>query len=469
MNFILALTMLIPLCISLLYGDGDAGTFLYSFLITASFGGVMFLVFRTPNTDISHREGFIIVGFTWISVGFFSSLPYLISGVFPSLVDCIFEAVSGITTTGASIASDIGSLSRGLLFWRAMTNWLGGMGIIVLSLTILPVLGVGGMQIYKAEASKISGERLAPRIKDMARILLSVYLTLSVAMAVLLVVAGMGVYDAVLHTLAGMSTGGFSNQEASIGGFANVYVECVVMLIMVIGATNFALHYGFLKSGLRSYAESEEFRFYVLVMVVATAAVAVNLHGAVYSTLSESVRYASFQVISITTTTGFSSADFGSWPAFSQVLLVGLMFFGGSAGSTTGAIKCVRILLIIKVCYKELYKLVHPHAVSPVKLGGRVVPPEVLRSVLGFAFLFFMVFAVSAGALAWIGLEPLTAVSSAAATLGNIGPALAELGPTSNYSMVPDAAKWVMLFNMLLGRLEIYTLLILLVPAFWRG
>jgi trk system potassium uptake protein TrkH len=269
--------------------------------------------------------------------------------------------------------------------------------------------------------------------------------------------------------VGGIATGGFSDKNMSIAHFQNVYVEGIIIILMVLGATNFALHYGFYQKGIRAYTTSEEFRFYILVMVVATIVVTLSLNGTVYATAAESLRYAAFQVVSVTTTTGYSTADFGSWPSFSQILLLVLMFFGGSVGSTTGSIKCVRLLLLIKLGYKEIYRLIHPHAVITVKLGGKVVPPEIMRGVAGFTFLFISVFVVSAAVLSGLGLDPLTAISSAAATLGNVGPALGELGPASNYSMVPDAGKWVLVFNMLLGRLEIYTLLILLVPAFWKG
>jgi trk system potassium uptake protein TrkH len=385
------------------------------------------------------------------------------------VVDAVFETVSGFTTTGASILTSVDALPHGILFWRSMTHWLGGLGIVVVSLMVLPFLGIGGMQLYKAESSTITGDKFTPRIKEMARILLIIYLVLSFSMTVLLVAAGLNVFDAVIHTLGGVSTGGFSDQNMSVGQFGNVYVEGIIIIFMVLGATNFARHYAFYQKGIRGYAESDEFRFYILVLVASSIAVTLNLNGTVYDSITESFRYGLFQVASIMTTTGYSTADFANWPPFSQLVLLMLMFIGGSAGSTTGAIKCIRVLLLVKLCYKEIYQLIHPHAVIPVKLGGNVVPPEIIRSVTGFTILFLGVFLVSTMALSWIGLDTWTAVSSAAATLGNVGPSLGATGPASNYSMVADAGKWVLICNMLLGRLEIYTLFILLVPAFWRG
>lgn len=468
-NIVLALAMLAPLVVSLFYKDGDTLTFLYSSIITGATGALMYLVCRGPVLEVSHREGFVIVSFSWLSAGFFSAVPYLISGAFPSSIDAVFEAVSGITTTGASILTNIEAMPHGLLFWRSMTHWLGGMGIIVLSVAILPFLGIGGMQLYRAEASTISGEKFAPRIMDMARILFKIYLLFSFTMMVFLVMAGLNIFEAFVHTVGGVATAGFSNKNMSVGHFQNVFVEGIVMIFMVLGATNFALHYGFFQKGIKVYTKSEEFRFYILVMVVATVLVTLNLNGTVYGSLAESFRYASFQVVSITTTTGYSTADTATWTSFSQVLLLILMFFGGSAGSTTGSIKCIRVLLLAKLCYQEIYRLIHPHAVITVKLGGRAVPPEVIKGVAGFTILFLIIFIASALGLSWTGLDMWTAVSSAAATIGNVGPALGLTGPASDYSMVPDAGKCILIFNMFLGRLEIYTLLILLVPAFWKG
>ena len=467
-NIALALAMAVPVLVSIFYKGDDTAALLYSMGVTAASGLFLFFAFRTTDVQVNHREGFLVVALSWISAAFFCSLPFVFSGLFPSLVDCFFEGTSGITTTGASILSDIEALPHGLLFWRSMTHWIGGMGIVVLSLAVLPLLGIGGMQLYKAEASTISGDKFVPRIREMARILFTVYLVFSFVMLVLLILSGLGIFDALIHTLGGISTAGFSNRNSSVGALGNPYAEVVIMVFMVLGATNFALHYGFIKKGLKSYTESEEFKFYILVMVVATVLLSASLLS-YYESPGEALRYGSFQAISISTTTGFTTADYGNWPFFSQLLLLTLMFIGGSAGSTTGSIKCVRVLLLIKLAHKEIYKLIHPHAVVPVKLGGSVVPQDIIRSVAGFTVLFLLAFMASALALGLLGLDPLTAIGSAAATIGNVGPALGLTGPGASYAEVPDAGKWILIINMFLGRLEIYTLLILLIPAFWRG
>ncbi len=468
-NMILAMAMIAPLLVSLLYSEGDTKAFLLSFIITAVTGVILYLVFRTSGLEVGHREGFVIVAAAWLSTSFFSSLPYIFSGTFPTFVDAIFEATSGITTTGASVLTEIEELPHGILFWRSMTHWLGGIGIVLFGVAILPLLGIGGMQLYKAEASGIAGDKFVPRIKDMAKILVKVYLFLSFVMMVLLIISGMGIFEAFIHAVGSISTGGFSNRNLSIAGYNSVLIEWLIIIFMTVGATSFALHYDFYRKGFRAYRENEEFRFYILVLVAATLLVAINLRIFHYSGIGESLRHSAFQVVSITTTTGYSSADFAKWPAFSQLVLMTLMFVGGSAGSTTGAIKCVRVLVLLKFIYKEMYRLIHPHAVTPVKLNGKVLSPEVLKGVVGFTLLFLFVFVISSFLLAATGLDPVTSISSTAASLGNIGPALGTTGPMSNFAAIPSFAKWVLILDMILGRLEIYTLLILFVPAFWKG
>lgn len=470
-NIFLATTMIIPIAVSLYFKDSQTDTFVYAAILTAVMGVIFFFSGQQPKAnrrEIGHREGFVIVAFTWITVALFSAVPFIISGSFASITDAIFEATSGITTTGASIINNIEAMPESIIFWRSFIHWIGGLGIVLLSLAILPLLGIGGMQLYKAEASVVSGDKFVPRVKEMARILLTVYLGFTALMMVLLYINGLGVYDAFIHTVGSVATAGFSSKNESIAFFNSFKIEAIIMIFMILGATNFSLHYNFFQKGFKSYTQNEEFKFYIAVMFIGTTLITLSLNGSYYETLEDSLRYGAFQVISIVTTTGFSSADFGQWPEFSQTLLLILMFFGGSAGSTTGAIKCVRMLLLIKYSYKEMYRLIHPHAVTNIKLNGHTVPPEVLRSVTGFALLFFIIFLISTGILSALGLDFKTALSSSIATLGNIGPALGAAGPGANYSFAPDGAKWLMTFNMLLGRLELYTLIILLVPAFWR-
>jgi trk system potassium uptake protein TrkH len=468
-NMILSLVMLTPLFVSLFFDEGDTGVFIVSFLITGLSGLLLFFLCRTSLTNLSHRLGFVIVAACWISASIFCSLPFILSGVFPSVIDAVFEAVSGLTTTGASILPGLEGIPHGILFWRSLTHWIGGMGIVILGLAILPLLGIGGMQLYKAEASAVTSDKLAPRVKGMARILVTVYLLMSFVLLVFLLISGMGLFDAFNHAFSTIATGGFSSRSASVGEYNNFMIELVIMTFMVLGATNFALHYRFYHEGIKGYLRNSEFKFYLLVLAGATILIAFNLWGNAYDGIADSFRYSSFQVISIMTTTGFSTADYASWPVFSQGMLIVLMFIGGSAGSTTGAIKCIRILLLVKVGHREIYKLIHPHAVKPVKLNGKPVEQDVLNAVMGFTFLYIAVFVVSAALLSLQGLDFLTAISSAASALSCVGPALGTAGPMDSFAHFPALSKCVFIADMLLGRLELYTLLILFVPAFWRG
>jgi len=468
-NMIIAAAMLAPLCISLLFDEGDTKTFVISVAITAAVGLILYFVFRTKDIEISHREGFVVVAASWLCASFFSALPFYISGTLPSLTDAVFEASSGITTTGASVLNQIEGLPHGILFWRSMTHWLGGIGIVLFSVAILPLLGIGGMQLYKAEASSITGDKFVPRIKDMAKILVKVYLFLSFVMMVLLLISGMGLFDAFVHAVGSISTGGFSDKNMSIAYYNNALIEWLIIIFMFVGATSFNLHYDFYKKGVRSYLKSEEFRFFFFTLLASTILIAINLKITGYVSSGSLIRDSAFQVVSISTTTGYTTANYAQWPAFSQLILLLLMFIGGCAGSTTGAIKSVRVLVLFKFIYKELYRLIHPHAVAPVKLNGRVLSPEIVKGITGFTIIYFLVFIVSTLLLTTTNLDLVTSISSVATCLGGIGPALGATGPMSNFAALHGFAKWILILDMILGRLEIYTLLILFIPAFWRG
>lgn len=471
LNTFFGLAMLIPLFVSLIYHEGDTMALLISSSITLTIGVVLSLIFRCPGVEVTHREGFVITVSAWLSAGIFGALPYLFSGSLPSFVDALFECISGFTTTGASVFTSVEELPHGIIFWRALTHWLGGLGIILMVLAILPILGVGGMQLYKAEAPGIgvAADKLAPRLVETVRLLGFVYLVITTTEVVFLIWAGMGPFDAIIHSFATVATGGFSNKNISIEAYHSPLIESIITVFMFISATNFALHASLLKKGPRVYLENPEFRFYIFLQLTAILLVTLNLRLSIYDSVTSAFRFASFQVVSITTSTGFSSTDFAGWPSFSQFALIVLMLIGGSTGSTTGAIKCVRVLLLLKQGYKELRQLIHPHAVIHVKLGGRIVPPEVVAGATGFTFLYIVIFFIASMAMTFLGLDIVSAISSVAATLGNIGPGIGVVGPLSNYSEVPYIGKWLLISCMLLGRLEVYTLLILFTPAFWKG
>ena len=466
----LGLAMVPALGISIYRGEGDLAAFALSIAITGGTGlGLYFaLRRRDERMSLTHKEGFLIVTLAWVLASAFGGLPYLFHGCTPTFADAFFETMSGFTTTGSSVISGLDHLPRGILFWRALTHWIGGMGIIVLSIAILPLLGVGGMQLYKAELPSPVKDKLTPRIADTARRLWAVYVIISTAQFILLLLGGMEPFDAICHTFATMATGGFSTHDASVGHFGSLYVEIVITAFMIIAGMNFTLHYQLFTGNPRRFYADEELRFYLLVIVGATALVTINLRMNVYGSLGEALRYASFQVASIITTTGFATANFDAWPVPSKFVLLILMFIGGSAGSTGGAIKCLRFLLIIKHSAKELYRLMHPHAVVVVKLGKTAVPSDIMAGIRSFFFLYLAIAALGTLVLAFLGLDMLTSFSAVATTLGNVGPGFRLINPMTTFAEIPQLGKWILSFFMLLGRLEIFTVLVLLTPEFWK-
>ncbi len=461
--------MVFPLLWAIYYKDRSIISFSISMVITVICGFLLFIFFRDEDTEvISHREGMAIVTFGWASIGLFGALPFYLGGEFCVFVDAFFESVSGFTTTGASVLTGIEGISKGLLFWRSFIQWLGGMGIIVLSVAILPFLGVGGMQLYKAEVPSPVPDKLKPRIRDMAMVLWKVYALISVAEVLLLMIGGMDLYDALCHTFTTMPTGGFSTKNTSIAYYNSVYIDVVIIFFMMLAGINFSLHYQMLRGKTLAFWRDAECRFFFGTVFLLIIVVSFNVYGAVYKTIAEAFRFGAFQVVSIITTTGFATADYEQWPAMSQIILVLCMFIGASAGSTGGGMKCLRVMLYLKYCYKELFSLIHPHAVTQIKIGGKPVPEDVLKSVLGFLGLYIGLFVFCSILLAGLGVDFVTSFAAVAATIGNIGPGFGSVGPIENYSQIPYLGKWLLIWCMLLGRLEIYTVIILLVPEFWR-
>lgn len=468
----IGLTMIFPLAWGVFYDDGTAWPLAQSLGITVASGAFVFFAFRDPATArsaMTHREGMAIVALGWFAAGAFGGLPFYLGGTFESVADCVFESLSGFTTTGSSVLSDIEAVPRGILFWRSLTHWLGGMGIIVLSLAILPFLGVGGMQLYKAEVPGPSPDKLKPRIKDTAMTLWKVYLVFSVIETILLMFGGMDLFEALCHTFGTMATGGFSTRNASVAAFDSVYIDTVITVFMLVAGVNFSLHYLLLKWQPSAMIRNPEFRvftgmvlFFVIIVTVAV------LVGSNYDNGGDAVRYAAFQVASIITTTGFATADYELWPGLAQAILLFCMFVGGCAGSTAGGMKVMRVMLLLKHSYKELFRLIHPRAVSRVKMGRVVVQDDVISGVWGFFILWLGLFVLAALVVAASGVDVVTSFASALACIGNIGPGIGGVGPTENYGWLPDTAKWALTFCMVLGRLEIYTVIVLLVPEFWR-
>jgi trk system potassium uptake protein TrkH len=396
-------------------------------------------------------------------------VPSWLSGEIPSYTDAAFESISGFTTTGASILTDIEGRTHATLFWRALTHWLGGMGIVLLAVAILPLLGVGGMQLFRAEVPGPTAERLTPRIRETARLLWGVYVLLTLLETAALMLAGMSLFDALCHSFATMATGGFSNHNASVGGYATPAVEWIIIVFMLLAGTNFSLHYLALTGRVRAYGRDEEFRFYLLIIIGVSAALALVLTGVgFYGSVEETVRLALFQVVSIITTTGFGTADYLMWPPFAHAVLLMLMAVGGCAGSTGGGIKVVRLLILLKTAKLELRRMLHPRAVFTLWFNDRAVSPVLQTNVLGFFLLFMVVYGVGVVALTLGGRDLVTSVGATAATLGNIGPGLGLVGPASNYAMLADWEKWLLMGFMLVGRLELFTVLVLFLPGAWR-
>lgn len=465
----LGLNLILPLGVSLYYREGDTIALLVSMALTLSAGALFYIFFKREKIDyISQREAMAIVALGWTAVALFASLPFHFTGIFETFADSFFESMSGFTTTGATVMTDIESTPRGLLLWRSYIQWLGGMGIIVLSIAILPLLGVGGYQLYKNEVPSPMPDRLKPRIRDTAKLLWKVYLGFTFAAMLLYWIGGMSLYEAICHALTTLPSGGFSPKNLSIAHYDSAYFDAVIIFFMLVTGLNYALHYQMLMGKPLIYWKNPESRFFLIMVAILSVAVCFDIFGDVYNTIGDSFRYGIFQVVSIITTTGYVTADYDQWPPMSKIIIFFCMFVGASAGSTSGGMKMIRILCAIKYCYKEIFSLLHPHGVSTVKVSGKTVSDDIMGSILGFLGLYLAIFAVCTLVLAGMGVDFVSSLSAVAAAIGNIGPAFNVVGPMNNYADIPYMGKWLLSWLMLVGRLEIYTVIIFLVPEFWR-
>jgi len=470
MLMIFSLTMLVPAGVSLFYGDGHWYPFVAAFGVVGLIGALLYLPVRRVHRDLRLRDGFLIVALFWVALGVAGATPLLITDV-PDLsfTDAVFEAVSGFTTTGATVIIGLEALPKSVLYYRQQIQWFGGMGIIVLAVALLPVLGIGGMSLYKAETpGPIKDEKLTPRITQTAKALWLVYLALTVACAGSYYLAGMSGFDAIGHAFSTLSTGGFSPYDASIAHFQNPAVDMIAAFFMLAGGTNFALHFAMLRGRSPGvYVRDPEFRAYVGILASLSLAVAAYLYLAgEYGSPLESQRYAIFQVVSLQTSTGFLTADFAAWAGALPALLMLATFVGGCAGSTGGGIKVIRWLLVFKQGLVELRRLVHPSAEIPVKFASKPVPVRVMNAVGGFFAIYLLLFGGMMLLLLAVGLDQVSAWSAVATSLNNTGPGLGSVA--ANFRDVPDAAKWICALAMLIGRLELFTLIILFTPEFWR-
>ncbi|UZO82552.1 TrkH family potassium uptake protein [Aquimarina sp. ERC-38] len=474
--------MLLATLVSFIYADGVTVQIMAASLATMIVGVIMMFITREHKKALDKREGYIVVSFGWIFMSLSGMLPYLISEAIPTVTNAFFETMSGYTTTGASILNDIEIVPKGILFWRSLTHWIGGMGIIVLAVAILPLLGIGGMQLFAAEAPGPSADKLHPRITDTAKRLWLIYFGYTAAQTLFLKLAGMDFFDAINHALSTLSTGGFSTKNASVAYWNDQpLIQYIIILFMFLAGMNFILSYFAFKGNFRKFLKDEEFKLYsfftvsftliaaVIIYLKADPSMSVIDHPMVLGEGESAFRHALFQVLAVVTTTGFVSADFTVWTPFLKIFFFGLMFLGGSAGSTSGGMKVVRHLITIRNGIMEFKRTLHPRAVLPVRYNDRAISKEIVFNILGFFILYMLAFIIGSLVLGTMGLDFETAIGGAASSLGNVGPAFGKLSPVNNFDVLPDAGKWWCSFLMLIGRLELFTVLILLTPFFWRN
>ena len=468
---LLSVTMLPPAMVSLIYRDGGGVPFLMAFLFCFFMGMLHWYPYRNEKSELKAREGFLIVVLFWTVLASFSAIPFvLLETPNMSFTDAFFESFSGLTTTGATVLTQIDGLPHAVLFYRQQLQWLGGMGIIVLAVAVLPMLGIGGMQLYRAETpGPVKDSKMTPRIADTAKHLWYIYLSLTVACALAYWVAGMGIFDAICHSFATIAIGGFSTHDASMGYFNSPQINLVCVVFLIIAGVNFALHYSVIHGrSLKNYFYDPEFKVFIAIQVILTLiCFAVLMYHGTYSDADVALDQALFQAVSISTTAGFTTTSFADWPTLLPILLIFASFIGGCAGSTGGGMKVVRVVLLYLQGLRELNKLVHPKAVFSIKLGRKVLPDHVVSAIWGFFSAYAAVFVICMLLLLATGMDDITAFTAVAACLNNLGPGLGEVA--ANFANITDFSKWVLILAMLFGRLEIFTLLVLFTPAFWKS
>ncbi|AZQ42793.1 TrkH family potassium uptake protein [Nonlabens ponticola] len=474
--------MLISAIVSAIYAEPEAIEIFLAALTAAGIGGALMFVNRRHLKELSKKEGYLIVTMGWLIMAFAGTMPYMFTGAIDNYTDAFFETMSGFTTTGASIMNDIESMPKGILFWRSLTHWIGGMGIIVLAVAILPLLGIGGMQLFAAESPGPNTDKLHPRITDTATRLWQIYVGFTAIEAVLLKIAGMGWFDAVNHALSTLSTGGFSTKNASIAYWNdNPAIQWIIIVFMFIAGMNFVLSYFAIKGKVKKIIQDTEFKWYAsfvfgfsiiaagLIYFQADVTSSSIAHPMVLGEFESAVRHSFFQVLAIITTTGFVTADYTMWTPFLTIMFFGLFFLGGSSGSTSGGIKVMRHIILIRNGILEFKRTLHPNAILPVRFNKKALQSGVVFNILGFFILYMLSFIVGAVGLAALGLDFDSAIGGALSSLGNVGPAFGELSPVDNFAGLPWIGKWWCSFLMLIGRLELFTVLILLTPFFWRN
>ena len=474
---ILGISMLIPAGIAYGYGESDLNGFLWSVLICLVVGVPVWFTTRR-NRTLTNKDGFAIVTFTWITTALIGALPFYISGIIPNFTDAFFESMSGVTTTGATILGSsvtlphlpngIESLPHATLYWRSFTQWIGGMGIIVFYIAVLPLLGVGGVQLFKAEVPGPVADKIRPRVRETAKILWMVYLGFTAAQFLLLLISGMPWFDSICHAFTTMPTGGFSTKNASIGYYDSAAIQYIIILFMFIAGINFSLHFHAIAGKVNTYFRDKEFLTYfgIIIVIAFLIFISISVDGDEWT--EKHFRDSLFQTVAILTGTGYSSADYELWAYFAQIIILFMMFMGGMGGSTTGGMKIVRIMLLFKYAAKETRRMLHVKAIIPIRIGSRYIPEDVIRNTLGFFLFYISFFIVTTMVLTTMNIDLESAIGASASAIGNIGPSLGAFGPTDNYALLPTFGKWLLSFCMLLGRLEILTVIVLFSRTFWE-
>ena len=477
MLVITGLSMLIPTVISWSFSEPDLSGHLQSMIICLVVGIPFWLITRRSRA-LNSKDGFAIVSFAWLIVAFAGSLPFYLSGTIPNFTDAWFEAMSGVTTTGATIIGNpttlpnlpngIESMPHGILFWRSFLQWIGGMGIIVFTIAILPLLGVGGVQLFKAEVPGPVADKIRPRVKETAKILWMVYVGFTFLQFLLLGFAGMPWFDSICHAFTTMPTGGFSTQNASIAAYSNPLIHYIIIFFMFIAGVNFTLHFRAITGNFKSYFKDYEFKVYFFILFFATTFIFFNISYSESDLSHNTFQISLFQSLALMTGTGYANANYELWPFFSQLLLFFMMFFGAMGGSTSGGMKIARVILLIKYAASETRRMLHSRAIIPIRIGDRTISDDVIRNTLGFFLIYLSFFMITALVLTALNFDFLSSLSAAASAIGNVGPAFGAFGPTDNYALLHPIGKWMMTFCMLLGRLEIFTIMVLFSRTFWR-
>lgn len=469
-TILLAGFMFPSLLVSWIYGEADtAGTFIWTIIPMLVIGCIITLSVKADFNHLRIRDGYAIVALCWTLASALGAVPFVISGYIPNIFDAFFETVSGFTTTGASILADIEALPKGLLFWRSFTHWIGGMGILVFAIALLPMLGISGQRIAKAETTGPTFGKLTPKLTDSSKILYTIYVGMTVLEVLLLMLGDMGLYESLIHTFGSVGTGGFSSHNISIAHYDNLYYEMVITVFMFLAGTNFTLYYYSLRGHWRDFFTDSELRCYLIILGSAVLLIALNLwFSGSYNSLGQSFRFSVFQSVSIMTTTGFASTDFDLWPSFSKMVLFILMFIGGCSSSTSGGMKVVRFLLLLRLMKRGISIRLHPRAVIPVKIGDKAIPADTVSAAANFVFLYFGIFFIGTILLSLESLDLITTASAVAACLGNIGPGFNLIGPVLNYSLFSDASTLMLALIMLIGRLELFTIILLFTRQFWN-